>query len=144
MKFTTHDERRELFERLDEDPSLAKYGDAMEHAESTAIGFFGDREILRRDCAKMMLAEVRKLLAERGEKLEVVLNDVLCTAAFRKHYAYARHPNEDFYEVLAGRKPTERPPHPGGVAHVDVADEIADRLHGAEYWSRTARGRKEW
>lgn len=144
MKFSTRSDRREVLDRLDANPISATYGDAMAHAASAQLGFFGDREALRRDCAMLMLAEVRKLLAERNVQLEVVLNDVLCARSFRLHYDHARHPMEDEVEAMVGKSLPPVPRPPSGPAHVAVADEIVDRLHTAEYWSQTARARKEW
>jgi hypothetical protein len=100
MLFTTAAERTRCFAVLDADPERAVYGDAMRHAETTNLGAWGDEKGLREDVAVLMVAEIRRFLAEDplGRHLpdldeRITPEAVAASAAFEAAFEAARRPS---------------------------------------------------
>ena len=99
MQFTTDDERASYFEM---DCRHVEHGAAMEHAESTNLGIWGDTGRLMLDCAKIMQMELRKLAVDRGVIAEQQIQGLLFgdgaqrimeSRIFQQAFERARQPN---------------------------------------------------
>ena len=104
MLFTTAADREEFFRRCEEFPDAVDFGAAMEHVRSTNLGIWGDEDALRRDAARIVALEVRRLevgrLHHEGERL-LDAKIIMWTEAFQSAFRQARAPNQEEITDLA-------------------------------------------
>jgi hypothetical protein len=97
MQFHDSESRERYLAVCDERPQQIPYGAAMEHARTTNLGIWGNREALFRDCAEIMAAEIRRFFGEHSgtEHVRVTRKAVASTAAFRAAFNSARNEPEE-------------------------------------------------
>lgn len=91
MLFESQESREHYLEQIVLNPATVSYGSAMYHARSTNLGAWGDREMLRVDCAKIMAAEVMNFFVqELCKPTQITWEHVLEVNAFNKAFNIVR------------------------------------------------------
>jgi hypothetical protein len=65
MVFDSEETRDMYFRHIEANLYAVEYGDALRHAGSTCLGFFGEEDDLFDDCSRIMLAEVNKFACRK-------------------------------------------------------------------------------
>lgn len=86
MVFDNEASRDAYFERVEGDLFAVEYGDALRHASTTDLGFWGSEDDLFDDCSRIMLAEVNKFACR--ERCQI--RDIQLSAMWRVLYHSAR------------------------------------------------------
>ena len=135
MLFTNERERESFFAEYEKNPHKCCYGSALEHAASTNIGIWGDRNALMKDVARVMAIEVNRYREENGMRYKkpITTEEVMRCDSFVQCFNHARCETENEMEaalgsLIKGYKPNVKevkaPPTP---AHVLVSEEATYR-----------------
>jgi hypothetical protein len=122
MQFQNEDQRDEFFSLCNHDPRRVSYGSAIEHARTTNLGIFGSDADLKRDCAQIMMYEVKKWCIEQGHgNPPFIIEDVLYNEAFDEAYQSARAgPRTDVSSALLAQAEL--------VGNKDLADTVTREM----------------
>ncbi len=116
IMFDDQASRDRFFGYAEGNPIRVPYGAALSHAKSTNLGIWDSSDLLYKDCARIMVCELQRLLIESSNEEyipNITLERVIGSQSFRRAFDIVRQPKEAAMHNLVRGLGTnaERLPH---------------------------------